>query len=187
MNSAWIAVVGTLGGVGLTAAAGLLTAMLTGRQRQETVERQFHHEEIQKIREERRAIFVEYLAAYDTAMGRAYRVMNDSHVSAVTDSVHKGQPFETVAEEEMAGVNRAYLTITITASDETRQAADDCTGSLWRIGNAAMSEDRGAFDREVENAREPRRILRAAMRKELNVELPNLFLCPSRKYSTPHA
>ena len=75
-------------------------------------------------------------------MGRAYQVVNDSHVSTVPDAARKGRPFETVADEELARVNRAYLTITITASDDTRQAADECTGSLWRIGNAAMSEDR---------------------------------------------
>jgi gas vesicle protein len=59
MNTAWIAVIGTLGGVAVTAAAGLLTAMVTGRQQQATLERQFQQQTNSKVREERRAIFVE--------------------------------------------------------------------------------------------------------------------------------
>jgi hypothetical protein len=105
VNSAWIAVIGTLGGVALTATAGLLTAMLSGRQQQEALSRQFRQEDNRKIREERRAIFVEYLTAYDAALGRAYQVVNNLHASARSTSTPEGRPFETVAEKEMARLN----------------------------------------------------------------------------------
>ena len=70
----------------------------------------------------------------------------------------------------MANINQAYLTITITASAETREAANECTGVIWKIGNAAMSGNRDDFNYALESAREPRRRLRVAMRKELGVE-----------------
>ena len=103
-------------------------------------------------------------------MGWAYQVMNSSRSSAPPDSAGTGQPFETVADKEMSDLNQAYLTITITASAETREAADKCTGSIWRIGNAAMSGDEEVFNREVEDGRDPIRTLRAAMRHELGIE-----------------
>jgi hypothetical protein len=168
VGSAWIAVIGTLGGVAVTALAGLGTAVLVGRQQQAVEQTRFRQETGQKIREERRTIFVEYLAAYDAALGRAHQVFNSS-VPAAFDEVAEPRPFETVAETEMGRVNQAYLTITITALRETREAASECTGVLWEIGNAAMSGDRLAFNLAVENGREPRHTLQAAMRKELDV------------------
>lgn len=162
--------VGTLGAVVVTATAGLLTAMLTTRQQRETLERQLKQETNSKIREERRAVFVDYLKAYDAAMGQAFKVMI-SHDSMTLTQTDPPRPFETVANAEVASVNQAYLTLTITASNsETREAADECNDTLWRIGKAAMSGNKESFDQEVEGAREPRRRLRAAMRKELGME-----------------
>lgn len=169
MASAWIAVIGTLGGVALTAVAGLLTAVLAGRQRRAAAQTQFRQETGQRIRDERRAVFVEYLAAYDAALGRAHQVFNAPDRAAYGEG-ESFRPFETVAEAEMGRVNQAYLTMTITASGKTREAASECTSALWKIGNAAMSGDEAVFNRAVEDAREPRRVLLAAMRKELGVE-----------------
>jgi hypothetical protein len=162
-------VAGTLGGVALTAAVSLLTALLVGRQQRAVVERRLQQEVGQKIREERRTTFVDYLAAYDAAMGCAYRVMISS-TETQSSGTDRQRPFETIAEAEMGNVNKSYLTITITASAETREAARECTGALWKVGNAAMSGDKETFNREVENARGPRSDLRAAMRRELSVE-----------------
>ena len=169
MSTAWIAVAGTLGGVVVTAAAGLLTAMLTGRHQRTTLERQFQQEADNRIHDERRSVFVDYLKAYDDAMGRAHSIMN-SGPTAASPQADRPPPFETEAEAEMSRVNQTYLLISITALRDTREAASDCTGTLWRIGNAAMSGDKESFNREVEAAHEPRRRLRAAMRRELGVE-----------------
>ena len=169
MESAWIAVIGTLGGVAVTAVAGLLTALLVGRQQRAAAERKFQHDTGQKIREERRSTFVEYLSAYDAGMGKARQVFN-SRAESEPEEVTSLKPFETVADPEMARVSQAYLTITITASGETREAADECTGALWKVGNAAMSGDESAFNLALEDAHAPRRALRAAMRKELGIE-----------------
>jgi hypothetical protein len=170
LNSAWIAVLGTLGGVTVTATAGLLTAMLTARQQRATLERQIQRETKDKLREERRVAFVDYLKAYDTAMGKAQGVM-DSRDSTPSVQADLPRPFETVAETEMGYVNQAYLTITITASrEQTREAAAESTSKLWRVGNAAMSGDKESYEREVEASREPWRRLRDEMRKELDVE-----------------
>jgi len=96
---------------------------------------------------------VDYLKAYDVALGKAYSIMNADN-SAGSAQADVSRPFEAVAEAEMGMVNQAYLTITITGSRETREAAGECTGALWRIGNAAMSGDEKEFNREVESARE---------------------------------
>jgi gas vesicle protein len=169
LNTAWIAVIGTLGGVAVTAAAGLLTATLTGRHQRATLERQFQQEADNRIHDERRSVFVDYLKAYDDAIGRAHSIMNLG-ATVVSPQADRAPPFETEAAAEMSRVNQAYLMITITALGDTRKAARDCTGTLWRIGRAAISGDKESFDREVEAAREPRERLRAAMRRELDVE-----------------
>jgi hypothetical protein len=169
LDSAWIAVAGTLGGVAVTAVAGLFTAMLVGRQQRAALERQFQQETEKQIREERRAIFVDYLKAYDVAEARAFAVINSPAPTVLTQP-DVPRPFETVAEMEVGNVNKAFLTLTITASGETCQAASECTGTLRIIGNAAMSGDVERFNREIETAREHMRHLRAAMRKELGVE-----------------
>lgn len=168
MGSAWIAVIGTLGGVAVTALAGLGTAVLVGHQQQAAEETRFRHETGQRIRDERRAIFVEYLAAYEAALGRAHQAFNSS-VQPAFGEVVESRPFETVAEAEMGRVNQAYLTITITALRDTRKAASKCNDVLWKIGNAATSGDERAFNLAVESGHEPRHALQAAMRKELGV------------------
>jgi hypothetical protein len=169
LGNSWIAVIGTLGGVALTAVAGLLTAVLVSRQQRAAAETQFRHETVQKVREERRTIFVEYLAAFDTALGKAHQVFT-SPVQAVSNQAAGPQPFAAVAGPEMGRVNQAYLTVTITAMTETRQAARESVDALWKAGNAAMSGDETAYKLEVENAHGASRVLRAAMRKELDIE-----------------
>lgn len=129
MGSAWIAVIGMLGGVATTALAGLGTAVLVGRQQQAADETRFRHETGQRSRDERRTIFVEYLAAYGDALGRAHQAFNSS-VRAAFGEVAELRPFETVAEAEMGRVNQAYLTITITALRDTRRAASMCNDVL---------------------------------------------------------
>jgi hypothetical protein len=64
MNSAWIAVIGTLGGVVVTALSAVLVAWLTTRSQHLTLDRQRDHDIAEHRRAERREIFIEYLAAY---------------------------------------------------------------------------------------------------------------------------
>jgi hypothetical protein len=122
-------VIGTLGGVVVTAAAGPATAMITGRQQRASLERKLQQDVAGKIRDERRTAFMEYLKAYDVAMGKAYSVLN-AYQPRTPGQPLRPPAFEIVAETEMASVNRAYLMITITASGQTREAAGECTATL---------------------------------------------------------
>jgi predicted kinase len=64
MDSATLAVVGTLSGVVITATAALLGNLLTARQQRATTERQLLHTVDERLRTERREAFVDYFAAY---------------------------------------------------------------------------------------------------------------------------
>jgi hypothetical protein len=64
MDPAWIAVLGTLGGVIVTSITGVSVGVLTTRGQQLSVERQRSHETAEHRRAERRDTFVEFLAAY---------------------------------------------------------------------------------------------------------------------------
>src|SRR5215472_3278809 len=100
MSDSWIAVIGTLGGVAVTALAGLVTAVVVGRQQRAAIEIQFRHETGRRIREERRTIFVEYLTAFDSALGKAHQVFT-SPVQAALKEAAGTQPFAAVAQAEM--------------------------------------------------------------------------------------
>jgi len=64
MDPAWIAVIGTLGGVAVTAISAVTVASLTTRSQRLTLDRQRDHELAEHRRAERRETFIEYLAAY---------------------------------------------------------------------------------------------------------------------------
>jgi hypothetical protein len=64
MNPAWIAVIGTLGGVVVTALSAVMVAWLITRSQRFTLDRQRDHDIAEHRRAERREIFIEYLAAY---------------------------------------------------------------------------------------------------------------------------
>jgi hypothetical protein len=99
---------------------------------------------VQKVREERQMIFVEYLAAFDAALGKAHQAFA-SPVQAASNEAAGQHPFATVAQAEMGRVSQAYLTVTITAGAETREAAKACVDALWKAGNAAVSGDEAAY------------------------------------------
>ena len=64
MDPAWIAVIGTLGGVIVTATSAVAVAGLTTRNQRHTLDRQRDHELAERRRAERRETFIDYLAAY---------------------------------------------------------------------------------------------------------------------------
>ena len=64
MDPAWIAVIGTLGGVVVTATSAVAVASLTTRSQRLTLDRQRDHDLAEHRRAERRETFIDYLAAY---------------------------------------------------------------------------------------------------------------------------
>lgn len=152
----WIVVVGTLGGVLITAVASLLSVRQTQRAQQQAAESQRAHEVWARLREERRTTFVGYFVAYQALLARAIEVVE-------SDTHEEGR----FGDEEREMFTRAYNELLITAEQsDTLDAARRATAALWDAVRAATmgAETFGEMD---ERAREPRRELRNAMRAEL--------------------
>jgi gas vesicle protein len=176
VDAAWIAVVGTLAGVAITAGAGLVTASQSAKHQRDEALRQAQEDDHRRLRDERRAVFVEYLLADDAMFGRALviaeEVRGGLRVSATPDQArdHRHE-FERHARDEVAAVYQAYLTLTITAGVRTREVAEACHESLWALGAASIAgRDSSAFREAESAANEPRHQLREAMRAELGVD-----------------
>ena len=159
MEAAWIAVIGTLGGVALTALTSLLSARLTVNSQREAAASQRLHEARNKLRDERRAAFVNYLSAYQALNHRAVQKIEASHTP-------DGPGW--FGEKERGSFSRAYQELLITADrTETIDAARAATAALWDMVKAVQSGP-NAFRDADKRAQAPRRQLRAAMRDELN-------------------
>jgi ADP-ribosylglycohydrolase len=159
MEAAWIAVIGTLGGVLLTAVASLLSARLTVNSQRAAAASQRLHEARNKLRDERRAAFVTYLSAYQALAHRAIEKI---------ETPHSADDRGRFGEEERGSFSRAYQELLITAdSPETVDAARAATATLWDMVQAVQSGPE-AFREAEGRAQAPRRQLRAAMRDELN-------------------
>jgi gas vesicle protein len=154
--NAWIAVIGTLSGVLITAVTSLLSARQTQRAQRDAAESQRAHEAWAKLREERRKTFVGYLVSYQALFARAYEV--------VESNAREDGRFANKEREEFT---RAYNELLITAEREaTLHAARRATAALWDYVRGASSGVEELDDLE-ERTREPRRQLREAMRAEL--------------------
>lgn len=173
MNDPWVVVVGTLGGVLLTSAGGLLGIILTARYQRATADRHAREEVESRLRSERREAFVNYLSAYQDMYGKALtiarsRFQEESKRNSVAPST--AQRFVEQAPEESARFSRAYHELVITAGPGTRKVARDCTSKLWELVYASAEVDADSFARLKDQARPSRRSLREAMRAELGVE-----------------
>lgn len=159
MEAAWIAVIGTLGGVALTALSNLLSARLTANSQQTAAASQRLYEGRNKLRTERRAAFVTYLSAYQALYHRAVEKIKAPHTS---------EDHDRFGAEERGSFSRAYQELLITADRaETVDAARAATAALWDVVKAAQAGP-DAFRDADERAQAPRRQLRSAMRDELD-------------------
>jgi hypothetical protein len=170
LDTAWIAVIGTLSGVALTAITGLIGARLTINSQRDQARAQRDHEARNKIRDERRGAFVAYLSAYQALLGRALEAMENPALKPAEDLSRADGGTNIVAtryaEQERRDFTRAYEHLLITADrPETIEAARDATAKLWDIIRAVGSQE--SFDIAEERARAPRRMLRQRMREEL--------------------
>jgi hypothetical protein len=159
MEAAWIAVIGTLGGVALTALASLLSARLAANSQRAAAGAQRLHEARNKLRDERRAAFVSYLTAYQALTSRAVEKIEAPPASG--EIVRFG-------DKERNAFSRAYQELLITADrPETIDAARAATATLWDAVRAVPA-GREAFRAAEQLTQEPRRRLREEMRKELS-------------------
>jgi hypothetical protein len=170
LDTAWIAVIGTLSGVAVTGITGLIGARLTINSQREQARAQRDHEARNKIRDERRAAFVAYLSAYQALLGRALEAMENPTLKSAAELRRTDGGTDIVAtryaEQERRDFTRAYEHLLIAADKpETVAAARDATAKLWDIVRAVGSQE--LFDVAEEKARAPRRMLRQRMREEL--------------------
>lgn len=171
MSSAWIVVIGTLGGVLVTATAGIVTAYLSGRQRITEAKYQAAVEQEKQIRNERRDIYVDYLTTYRSMYSRAHALAADGgcadQVNANTSRVALWV-FEHVATKEVLDFSRSFYALSICAGQATREAADEATATLWDLAHACVMGDQAAVAEADSKTHEPRRRLRAAMLADLS-------------------
>lgn len=164
MDSAWIAVIGTLGGVVVTSISGIMIGWLTIRGQRENTDRQRAHEIAEHRRAERRETFVEYLAAYSELREKVL-AMADNASPATT-------PLSEIHPTEVARYSRAYQALLIFSTPPTGEAANNCSTHLWDLADAVRRGDRAAADHDRDEGRRLRGALRAAMQRELGANTP---------------
>jgi hypothetical protein len=171
VDSQWIAVAGTLGGVIITATVGLLTADMTGRQQKAKELREASLRLQSNLRDERRRAYVAYLSDYRVVYSRAHQLARDNDATLDGFPVRVSEhAFEQRFPDEVTAFSRSYYELSITAGEPVREAADACTNTIWKLAVAAVSGNATAVAVADEATHEPRRALRAAMREELNGE-----------------
>lgn len=121
---AWFTLGGTLGGVALTSAVALGTAILNHRWQRQTAQRQILQEHVTQLRQERREIYLRYWSAWNRLIHELRSVSRQVDAFADDDAVK-----EHVAQHapELAAQARQ-------SEREWREAADE----LLLIGGEAV-------------------------------------------------
>jgi hypothetical protein len=169
VDQAWIAVIGTVSGVAVTATSSLLTSMLTARHQRTIAERQLAEADSERTRAEVRESFIEYLGAY-SALRDQILVLHHQQRTGEPDTpagANRISLIEAFAPEESTRFNRAHHTIQITAGEATCAAANTTSSQLWDLAQAAEERDQDLYSRELAAGVALRRRLHAAMRAEL--------------------
>jgi len=183
MDTATLAVLGTLCGVVVTATVNLLSNSLNARQQRATTERQLQHAVDERLRTERRDAFTEYFAAYCALRekiekeaethtsrrrsSRRRRVVAPQPAPAAASGRRAATDVEEYAAEEAARFYQAYLVLWIIASDAVGEAAGQCTSDLWRLGGDSRSGDELRMAAGWARAKESRRALPQGTRADL--------------------
>ena len=152
---------GTLSGVVVSTGGGITTSSLTHRNQRLASQRQLESAADDKMRQEVRESFVDYLSAYTALRDRILVFRNECNEPAML--------IEAFAPPESTHFNRAFHTLQITASASVSAAADAAQAQLWDLAKAAEERDSEAFERELAAGSALRRALHAAMRTELGV------------------
>jgi hypothetical protein len=168
VDSAWIAIIGTLSGVAITAITSILAVIVAARHQRLAADRQTAINTTERVRKELREAFVEYLAAYSDLRDKI--VLLEKHSCILRNRSEDAPTIEEYAPLEAARFSRSYHTLRITASSETGEAANRATSQLWEVSRAAQNGDFEDFVNKYSSSRPLRRDLRAAMRKELGVD-----------------
>jgi hypothetical protein len=160
LDAAIIAVIGTLGGVLITAAAGIITATLTARNQRALVATQAEQERRKTELIDRRADFGRFLQAYDDVFAGGEDLFARAKRGAT------GLDPRKELFKQIRAFKQAHLILSITAPSAVWNASDRCLGSIWHLLDAAVTGDEAQFEHAVQETRQPRNQVRVAMRAE---------------------
>jgi hypothetical protein len=157
VEAAWIAVVGTLGGVIVTAVVGLLGTLITLRNQRAVMESQIGAQAAQKLRDDRKEAFVEYLSAYRQMWEYINRVVCDDE-------------FKSEAESASTSASIKRFAFIFPEIEGARRATKTANETLWSMAHKAFRITESEFAELDEHASQTRNSMRAAMRADLEVQ-----------------
>jgi hypothetical protein len=163
MDAAVIAVIGTLGGVVITALTGIATALITGHNQRALAETQAERDIRKSELADRRRDFATFLQAYDDVFA------GGEGLFARATAGESGLAPDRELYAEIRRFKQAHLILSITTPLPMWSATDRCLGSIWELLDAAVTGDKQLFDIAVNDTRGPRNDVRAAMRAQLGV------------------
>jgi hypothetical protein len=161
MDAAVIAVVGTISGVIVTAIAGILTAIISGRNQRALSEMQAERETRKAEAAARRADFTAFLKAYDDVYAGGEALFSQA-------ATLQGLDPRKELFDQIRSFKQAHLILSITSAPAVWHASNLCLRSMWGFLDAAVTGDQELYEAAVERATDPREQVRAAMREQLN-------------------
>jgi hypothetical protein len=162
-SSAWIALVGALGGVAVTGGLSLATAILTHRWNEQARVRAGHEQDAQTMRNQKREAFYDYL----TATNSFYQAVDQVYLRTGRNEQFDQREHARAA---ITALQDKYVYLTISAGADVRKLARDYNVALYALEKAAQGADHDLWpDLEIETHR-ARRQLREAMRIELGIQ-----------------
>jgi hypothetical protein len=141
---AWITVAGTLGGVVVTAAFGVLTAFLTQQWQYRRSEQQHRFEVERELRTARRDCYVRYIVSAQNVFDRSYDFYLKNRAAPVQVAEFALQPPQVV-NDALARNETCRVEALLLAGDEVRAALkeyDDRLRGFWKAaGSGSESEE----------------------------------------------
>jgi hypothetical protein len=91
-QTAWLTLVGTLGGVGITACFGLLTAYFTHRWQQQRVQRENQFSRLRDLRAARRDTYVRYIISAQDVFDQSFSLYVANHEDPIDPAAFRIDP-----------------------------------------------------------------------------------------------
>jgi hypothetical protein len=166
VDAAIIAVIGTLAGVLITAATGIITATLAARNQRALAETTAEQEREKAALDDQRADFARFLQAYDDVFAGGEELFVRA-TGGETGLDPRKELFDQIRR-----FKQAHLILSIATARAVWNASDRCLGSMWELLDTAVTGDQVEFEKAIEATRQPRDQIRAAMRAQLGVAEP---------------
>jgi hypothetical protein len=144
VNVAWITVVGTLGGVVVTALLGVLTAFLTQRSQYRRSEQEHRFMVEGELRTARRDCYVRYIVSAQNVFDRSYDLYLKNQAAPVEVAEFALQPPQALLDALVRN-ETGRVEVLLLAGEQVRAALkeyDDRLRAFWKaLGSGTESED----------------------------------------------